>query len=56
MLFKIKTNRIIHKKMQYKYKIKQKIVILKKKKIIIINKNIIEIVIKKITKMKIIKN
>ncbi len=54
MLFKI--NRIIHKKILYKYKIKQKIVILKKSKIIIINKNIKEIIIKKITNCKTIKN
>ena len=47
MLFKIKINRIIHKKIHYQYKIKQKIVILKNSKIIIINKNITEIIFKK---------
>ena len=52
MLFKIKINRIIHKKIYYQYKIKQKIVILKKNKIIIINKNIMEIIIKMITNLK----
>ena len=55
MLFKIKIKRIIHKKIQYKYKIKQKIVILKNIKIIIINKNIIEIILKNITNCKTIK-
>ena len=54
MLFKI--NRIIHKKIQYSYKIKQKKVILNKSKIIIINNSIKYIYNKKITNCKTIKN